>query len=1035
LASSHPASPVVTVPDQIMAQARRSPDAVAVESGGDSLTYAQLAGQAYGLAGQLRRHGIGHGDLVAMAVPRGVDLVPVMLGVQLSGAAYVPLDPEHPCGRLNYILGDAGVRALITADASGSPGLRADLRIHLNDVPARHDPAGLPQLSADSTAYVIYTSGSTGRPKGVQVTHRALANFMQSMLEHPGLPAGVVLPAVTTVSFDIAALELFLPLTAGSRVMIARSPEASDPEQLMLLLARTGARVMQATPVTWRLLLEAGWFPPHGFTVLCGGERLPAELADWLLGTGVVLWDLYGPTETTIWSAVTRYERGVPPWFAPVRDTTLHVLDELLEPVSAGVAGELYIGGAGLAAGYLGRTALTAERFIADPFHSEGSRLYRTGDLARQHPDGRIEILGRSDDQIKVHGFRIEPGEIESALARHPAVAESAVRAIDGFGGDLRLVGYVRPASRAEPPESGQLRQHLARSLPVYMIPAQFVILDVFPRTQNGKLDRSALPAPPAISFPVPLPGAPAAEASGPARAESDRDAQTSTTERQVAEILAWVLERAEIGPHDDFFALGGDSLRAIQAILWLNSELNRQIPINALFEARTVYGLAMLLDADDAPEPELVPFTAARAPRLSAAQWRLWLHQQRAPDSVADSTPLAIRVPGPVDLGALETALTGLLTRHDILRTRYEYDHGGQPVPIVDPPAAVRLEFDAGDPESVLAADLARPFDLSREQPIRIRLVRQHDGSALLLLVVHAIAADGRSRELIAKQVRGAYRGLTISAPALRYADYAEWQREMAAAPGAQRHLAYWRSALTGLEQAELRTDRPRSISRDWRGGTVRFTVLPALADRLRDIAADNGTTVALSLLAGFFAALGQRTDGTDLTVGVPVSGRDRAEVQDMVGMFEQTAVIRVDVSGDPSFEQLLSRVRDSAVAACTHAVVPLEDITAAVLDVVAAEPAPGRNPLVDITFALHGIVAEPSGIALPAAEGAKLDMSCDLTERSDGGIDGRIGYATQLFDQETIDQFIADYLQLLARAGRDPARPLECVRAPSPA
>ncbi|MEU8756928.1 amino acid adenylation domain-containing protein [Streptomyces chartreusis] len=1022
---------MTALPDLIRAQAQRSPQAVAVESAGDRLTYAQLLAQASALAGHLRALGVRAGEPVAVALPRGVDMVPTLIGVQLSGAAYVPLDPEHPSDRLEYILQDAGARILVTADASGVPGLRARTRVHLNDVAVRPDPAELPSLDADSTAYVIYTSGSTGQPKGVVVTHRGLTNFVTSMRERPGLPDDVVLPAVTTVSFDIAGLELFLPLTTGGRVVIARPSETTDPHRLAALLARTGARVMQATPITWRLLLEAGWSPPPGFTVLCGGERLPAELADRLLGDKVVLWDLYGPTETTIWSSVTRYERGVPTRFHPVSDTSLHLLDEELHPVAADASGELYIGGAGLAVGYLGRAALTATRFVADPFAvSAGARLYRTGDVARRHPDGRIEILGRSDDQIKVRGFRIEPGEIENLLAAHPGVAEAAIRASEeADGGATRLVGYVRPADPADPPSPRRLRLHLARSLPAYMVPAQFVVLNAFPRTGNGKLDRSALPAPtaPARSDDTAAEapdGSPGDERSG------------SRTEQRVAEVLAGVLERAEIGPHDDFFALGGDSLRAVQAILQLNGELNREVPINALFEARTVYGLALLLDGESEPEPELVPLAAGQPDRLSSAQWRSWLHQQRMPDCAADNRPLAVRLPGPLDLAALQTSLTELLARHAILRTRYDYDSAGQPVPVVQPVEPVRLAIEDDDPEAVLTAELARPFDLASEAPIRIRLVRRAGAdSAVLLVVLHEIAADHRSRELIAKQVRAGYRGRTVSAPALRYVDYAVWHRELVASPAGRRHLDFWRTELTGLDQAELLTDRPRPISRDWDGATVGFTVPPAVASRLRDVAIENDTTASMALLAGFYAVLKRCTRGDDLTVGVPVPGRGRPELEDVVGMFELTAVIRVDAGGGPTFEQLLARVRDAALAAHGHAVLPLEEIVAAVLDVVATTPEPGRNPLFDVRFAAFGVDAEPAGFPLPDAPGTRMDLDCRLTDRADGGVDGRIDYSTQLFDEPTVTRLADDYVRLLGEACENPARPLESTPLLDPA
>ena len=555
-----PSAPAV--PELVCAQVERSPTAVAVESGGDRLTYAELLARAAGLAHHLRGTGVRPGELVAVAVPRGVDLAPALIGVHLAGAAFVPLDPRHPAERLDYILRNAGARVLVTADATGSAGLRADVRVHLNDVAVNSDVDGLPALTPAAPAYAIYTSGSTGRPKGVLVTHGALANVIRWMREQTALADVPVVPTATTISFDIAIAELLVPLTTGGRLVVARDAEAADPRRLRALLERAGARVLQATPTTWRMLLEAGWSPPPGFTVLCGGERLPPELADRLLGDGVVLYDLYGPTEATIWASATRYERGTPSRFSLAGETSLHLLDEHLAPAAAGADGELYIGGAGLAVGYLSHPALTAERFVAAPAglgahpdsHASadqadaGARLYRTGDIARWHPDGRIEILGRADDQIKIRGFRIEPGEIEAVLAGHPAVAEAAVRAFPGTEAP-RLVGFVRPADSAAPPDPAELRSLLTRALPAYMIPVQLVVLPELPRTGSGKLDRASLPEP-------------ELDVSHTPEASAEPDA-----EARVAAVLAGVLGRAALGPHEDFFGVGGDSLLAIQAV------------------------------------------------------------------------------------------------------------------------------------------------------------------------------------------------------------------------------------------------------------------------------------------------------------------------------------------------------------------------------------------------------------------------------------------------------------------------------------
>jgi amino acid adenylation domain-containing protein len=1006
-----------TVPELILAQARRSPHSVAVEAADGEHSYAELAAHARAVAHHLLELGVGPGDIVAVALPRSADMVPALLGVQLSGAAYLPLDPKHPSDRLGYILRDSGARALLTYGAAGSPDLHHEMRVHLSDIAVRSEHAKLTMPSSRSAAYVIYTSGSTGRPKGVVVGHHALSNFVRSVRELLGLPDDVVLPAITTVSFDIAGLELFVPLTTGGRVVVGRRAEARDPSLLAALLARTGARVLQATPISWRLLLEAGWTPPPGFTVLCGGERLPADLAERLTGDGVVLWDMYGPTETTIWSTLTRYERGAATRFHPIRDTSLHLLDERLEPVPPGAKGELYIGGGGLAVGYLRRPGLTAQRFVADPAAgSTGTRLYRTGDVARRHRDGRIEILGRTDDQIKIRGFRVEPGEIENVLATYPGVAAAAVRAEGGTDG-LRLVVYVRPTDVDDPPDDLRLRRHLATSVPDYMIPAQFVLVEALPVTPNGKLDRAALPA--ARRLPTAdCPGTPEppAAASNATSASPDSD-----TERLVARILAAVLERDGIGRHDDFFALGGDSLRAVQAILWLNAELQMQVPISALFEARTVYGLACLLDSDGADDdPQLLPLADGQPRRLSAAQWRLWLHQQLAPDSVIHNRPVAVRIPEGADVGAVETAVTDLMTRHDTLRTWYPVDESGQPVPVAQPAGPVRLTIEEGDPRAILAEELAIPFDLAREAPVRIRAVRQHSAGRVLLLAVHEIAADDRSRVLIAEQLRAALLGRAVRAPALRYVDYAAWQRKLAVGPTARRHLDYWRMALADLQPAELVTDRPRPSQRDGRGSTARFVVPPTVVAKVRGIAFDNEATLALALLTGLFGVLSRYTTGRDLTVGVPVDGRSLPELEHMVGMLENVAVVRVSRDDTCTFAQLLRRVREAAIAALGHAVPPTEDIVAAVAETVAPAQ-PGRNALFDVSFALRPF-SEPTGIQLPDAPGVSLDLGCDLTERADGGVDGRLEYATELFDEDTVTRLARDYVELLDLVGLDP-------------
>lgn len=502
-------------------------------------------------------------------------------------------------------------------------------------------------------------------------------------------------------------------------------------------------------------------------------------------------------------------------------------------------------------------------------------------------------------------------------------------------------------------------------------------------------------------------------------RPSSDRQ-PGSPTEQRIAKVLAEALERPTIGVHEDFFTLGGDSLRAVQIVLRLNEELETEIPADALFETRTVYGLAALVEGTSEPQP--VPLPPWRTPRLSAAQWRLWLHQQSAPQSTADNAPVVVPLPGPLDLAALESALTGVMERHAILRTRYERDGSGLPTPVVLPTAPVLLTAEDGDPRGILAEELARPFDLAADPPVRIRLVRQAATGCTLLMVVHSIAADERSRELIAHQVRAAYQGRAVPTPPLGYGDYAEWQRKLSASAAARRHLDFWRTALAGLAATEIHADRPRPPTRDWRSGTVRFDIPPEVAGALHDVFADHDATQFMGLLAGFYAVLARCTSGTDLTVGVPVAGRGRPELEDLVGMLEETAVIRVDLGGRPGFAELLARVREATLAAVDHAVLPFEDIVAAIADTTATESAPGRNPLFDAFFALHELPTDPADFPLPDAPGTRFDLCCHLTERAEGGIDGRLCYATQLFDEATIARIASAYVQLLAEAGADP-------------
>lgn len=583
------------------AQARQTPDAVAVSCSGTHLSYQSLDQRANRIARRLRALGLADAARVGLCLERSVDMLAALLGVLKAGAAYVPLDPSFPADRLQFMVDDAGIGLLLT-QASLRDLLPADrgATLYLDGDAAAIDGESAdpltPSTDPERLAYVIYTSGSTGRPKGVQIPHRALTNLLCSMAETPGIGSDDTLLAVTTLSFDIAGLELYLPLLVGARVVIASREEAADGTRLAALLADCGASVMQATPSTWRLLLESGWRGRAGLKALSGGEALPRDLAEQLLGAGLELWNMYGPTETTIWSAVEPVVSGeaAVPIGRPIANTSLYVLGEGMSLLPRGALGELYIGGYGLARGYLNRRELTAERFVANPF-LQGERLYRTGDRARYLPDGRLEVLGRTDYQVKVRGYRIELGEIEAVLLRHPRIQDAVVTVREDVAGDKRIVGYVIDADGESAPVA-ELRAHLKQSLPDYMLPSAFVRMQSFPLTLNNKVDRRALPAPDGSAVPAVIYEAPRDELDG-----------------QLAAIWARVLGVERVGITDDFFELGGHSLLAVRLVADMEREAGLKLPLAFVFQGRNIAAIRRLATGEGS-SGETGPCIALRA-------------------------------------------------------------------------------------------------------------------------------------------------------------------------------------------------------------------------------------------------------------------------------------------------------------------------------------------------------------------------------------------------------------------------------------
>ncbi len=1068
-------------------QAARAPEAVAVTAAGErALSYGALDAAAARLAGVLRRRGVGPEVRVGVCLDRGPELLVALLAVLEAGGAYVPLDPAHPPARLAAAIADAAPRLVLAARRHRA--LLAGAAVY--DIEeALAAPGGAPLSTAaagaapadrclDGAAYVIFTSGSTGRPKGVVVTHRGLSNLLLAIRDLGAVVPGEALLAVTTLGFDIAGLELFVPLVTGGTVALAAREESAEPARLRARLADPRIAAMQATPATWHMLLDDGWRPRRGFHVLCGGEALPAALAAALLAPGAALWNLYGPTETTIWSTALRVAPHVPrgaivPLGAPLAHTTLRVLDGGGEPVPLGVAGELHIGGAGVARGYLDRPDLTAERFVPDAWGAAGARLYRTGDRVCRRSSGALEFLGRLDHQVKLRGFRIEPAEIAAVLRDSPGIGEAVVVLREDVPGGPRLVAYVVPAAPAgagkvpaAPADTAAaelaaaLRRRCRERLPAQMVPAAFVVLPRLPLTPNGKLDRRALPAPAA-------PASPAAGERGSAAAVA-----ATPLEEIVAGLWADVLGRERVGIEDDFFTdLGGHSLLATQVVARLRERLGYELPLRSLFEAPTVRAWAGRVAAaaevgEDAalaaapPRLERRPKAAPGEPPaplpLSFAQERLWFLEQLAPGLPVYNLPLAVRLSGPLDRAALARALAAVVARHEALRTRFRFA-GGRPVqevapalaidlpgapllalPLVDltgvaapagatasataPGTAAALSMPASTVAARLAAaEAARPFDLEMAPLLRATLVALAAGEHLLLLTLHHIAGDGWSFGVLLRELGALYAGRVLPELPVQYADYALWQRRWLRGAVLDGQLAFWRRQLAELPVLDMPADRPRPPAQAHRGGQVPIAAPAALLPALRQLGRAAGATLFMTLLAGFQALLARWSGQRDLAVGTAVANRRRRELEELIGFFANTLVLRADLAAAADFAALLAQVRATTLDAYAHQDVPFEKL----VEQLRPTRDTGRNPLVQVMLVLQNApLAVPplpgltAAAAAVAGHGAMFDLSLLLTEDVDGGLRGVLEYDADLWDAATAERLADHFLRLLAAA-----------------
>ncbi|WP_420126319.1 amino acid adenylation domain-containing protein, partial [Longimicrobium sp.] len=1036
------------------AQAARTPDAEAVAFEGERLTYAELNARANRLAHHLRSLGVGPDARVAVCVERSAEMVVALLAVMKAGGAYVPLDPSYPAERLRYVLDDSAPAAVVTQRSlDGVQALFAGVEVPVIDLegaawadqPATH-PA-VEGLTPAHLAYVIYTSGSTGRPKGVAVPHRGVVNLLSSMREIVGMEPADRLLAVTTYAFDISVLEIFLPLLHGAATIVLPRERVADPAALAEAIRSYAPTVMQATPASWRMLVGAGWEGAPGMRALCGGEALPAELASAVRSRVAGLWNVYGPTETTIWStseAVRGDSAAQVPIGRPVANTRVYVLDAALQPVPVGVAGELYIGGAGVVRGYLGRAAQTAERFVADPFGGEpGARMYRTGDLARWRPDGTMEFIGRTDFQVKVRGFRIELGEIEARLAEHADVREAVVMAREDVPGDLRLVAYFvgAAADAAGAADAEALRAHLSGALPEYMVPAAYVRLDALPLTPNGKLDRKALSAP-----------------EGDAYAIRGYEAPVGETEQALAEIWAEVLGVERVGRWDGFFELGGHSLLAVRVVSRVRQVLGAEVALGELFRSPVLADFARgLATAATAELPPIEPVDRGGRLPLSFAQQRLWFLEQLADLGSTYHVTTRQRLQGELDRGALRRALDAIVARHEALRTTVVEVEGGQVLRIapVQESRFQLAEHDlSGEPEEavrlLLREESRTRFDLAQGPLIRGLLIRLAPEEHLLHVTVHHIVSDGWSMGVFTRELGALYgafrRGEPDPLPPLpvQYADYAAWQRRWVDGDVLKEQADYWRATLGGAPGLlELPTDHPRPVQADPAGASMTVVMDEALTAGLKALGQRHGTTLFMTVLAGWAAVLGRLSGQEEVVVGTPTANRGRMEIEGLIGLFVNTLALRIQLDGSPSVAEVLARVKERALDAQQHQDIPFEQV----VELVQPARSLAHAPLFQVMFAWQntsegrlelpglrpggagsaGAAGSTSGAPVSASEAAaKFDLSLDLEER-DGRIVGSVTYATSLFDRATVERWMGYLRRALEAMVADERQPME--------
>ncbi|MFJ9691431.1 amino acid adenylation domain-containing protein [Kitasatospora sp. NPDC101183] len=1032
-----PELPQDTVVSLFEAQVARAPQAPAVVSPDLSVSYAELDARANRLARLLIARGAGPERAVALVLGRSLDFVVAQVATLKAGAAFIPVGPDYPAERLVHVLAGARPSVIVTTSSAAdalpahtSPlvlldteDVRAELARQSADSP-RDDERAAPLLAAGA-AYLIYTSGSTGQPKGVVVSHRSLANSAAAHIENLGIEPGSRILQVASTSFDPAIADHTMTLLGGATLVLPGTAAQLVGDELTALIAeREATHVMMAAPM---LATMPKAELPTLRCVVTGGEAYAQELVDrWAPGRRMV--NAYGPTEVTVaatMSAPLEPASGTPPIGRPLRNTRAYALDGALRPVPVGVAGELYLAGPQLARGYLHQPGLTAERFVACPFGAPGERMYRTGDLVRRRADGQLDFIGRDDDQVKIRGYRVEPGEVEAVVAAHPQVAQVVVVVREDQPGTKRLVAYVVTEDGAADVE--ELRAAAAQVLPEYMVPTAFVALDALPLTANGKVDRRALPAP------------------GPLGAAGGRGPRTAG-EELLCGLFAEVLGLERVGIDDSFFALGGHSLLATRLVSRIRTVFGVELAVRSVFDTPTVAGLVRGIDSADGSRRPLGVMERPEEIPMSPAQKRLWFLNRLEGPNATYNLPLPVRLLGDLDLDALRAALGDVVARHESLRTVFP-DADGRPRQLVLPVDVAALEpvVEQVTPEGLedaVRAAAGLGFDLSREIPVRAHLFRSAPQDQVLMLVIHHIAGDGWSMAPLSRDLSEAYRARCAGvAPEweplpVQYVDFTLWQREVlgeVSDPDSvmARQLDYWKGAMAGApEELELPTDRPRPAVASARGDEVGFRLSPQVHERVAELARLSGASVFMVTQAAVAVLLGKMGGGEDIPFGTVIAGRTDEALDELVGFFVNTLVLRTDLSGNPTFRQLVDRVREADLAAYAHQDLPFEQLVEELNPVRSLV----RHPLFQVMLAFQnnaevrgdfaGLRMAPYPLDLDVA---KFDLWFQLGEvfAPDGapaGIGGKIGFAQDLFDRATIEELSGRLERLMEVMTADP-------------